>query len=130
MSDAEKARDAAEELFGLASSLHWLRVAVQREVDFGRLTPCPWPEDALFDLRADADQCRDQVEELACDLQYEDDSEKPLAATDKRPVPDWEVISAYCDAHPEEVRAWIAELKAENANQAAADVSQVPDEVS
>jgi hypothetical protein len=55
----------------LVGELHQVRLAIQLEVDKGRCDP--HFENLLFDLRADAQACFEEVEQLAADLEEIED---------------------------------------------------------
>jgi hypothetical protein len=75
MSDADKARDVAGTLEGLVAEIHWARLAVQQAVDKGLCDPM------LFDLRSEADHCFQAVDELADDLELDNENEDEGGAT-------------------------------------------------
>jgi hypothetical protein len=73
MSMRDDARRVADELRGLASALHWLRLEAQRESDHGRGSP--WHtklEDRLAVLVDDADHCNQTVDKLARNLMLDE----------------------------------------------------------
>jgi hypothetical protein len=108
---ADKVRDAADVIEELAAAIHWVRLAIQLEVDADR---CDSKfKDMLFDLRSDAQACFGEIEQLAADLEEFEDEDEATDEVRITDVLDPELRAQFLQwvrEHPKEARAVAREL--------------------